>query len=156
MCRTRRDAWTQPPSRRSSMSSIPSSPRRNSPESLVYIFKTKELSQKTQIEFKFGWIRCDEKGFWRKTGLYCLLIKICRKITNFKYFLHYWMCCKFVSRGWDLAEWLERLTANAKVATVLGSIPASTETMESEGRLWKKCFKNPKIPLKISLLIILQ
>ncbi len=36
--------------------------------------------------------------------------------------------------GLDLAEWLERLTANAKVATVLGSIPASSETAESEWR----------------------
>ncbi len=35
--------------------------------------------------------------------------------------------------GWDLAEWLERLTANAKVATVLGSIPESSDTVESEG-----------------------
>ncbi len=34
--------------------------------------------------------------------------------------------------GWDLAEWLEEfLTANAKVATVLGSIPASSDTVES-------------------------
>jgi hypothetical protein len=29
---------------------------------------------------------------------------------------------------------LERLTANAEVATVLGSIPASSGTVESEGR----------------------
>ncbi len=33
----------------------------------------------------------------------------------------------------DVAEWLERLTANAEVATVLGSIPASSDTVESEG-----------------------
>ncbi len=35
----------------------------------------------------------------------------------------------------DLAEWLERLTANAEVATVLaaGSIPASSIAVESEG-----------------------
>ncbi len=47
----------------------------------------------------------------------------------------------------------ERLTANAKVATVLGSIPASSDTVESEGRQikpmlnkvhWKK--KIPKEP----------
>jgi hypothetical protein len=31
----------------------------------------------------------------------------------------------------DLAEWLERLTANAEVATVMGSIPASSDTVES-------------------------
>ncbi len=34
--------------------------------------------------------------------------------------------------GWDLAEILERLTANAIVATVLGSISASSDTVESE------------------------
>ncbi len=42
--------------------------------------------------------------------------------------------------GWDLAERLERLTANAKVATVLGSIPASSGTVESEGRQMKQCW----------------
>jgi hypothetical protein len=30
------------------------------------------------------------------------------------------------SEIYDLAEWLERLTANAKIAIVLGSIPASS------------------------------
>jgi hypothetical protein len=39
--------------------------------------------------------------------------------------------------GWDLAEWLERLAANA---TVLGSIPASSDTVESEGRQMKQCW----------------
>jgi hypothetical protein len=35
----------------------------------------------------------------------------------------------------SIAEWLERLAVNAKVATVLGgSIPASSDTVESEGR----------------------
>jgi hypothetical protein len=34
---------------------------------------------------------------------------------------------------------LERLTANAKVATILGSLPASSDTMESEGRQMKQC-----------------
>jgi hypothetical protein len=38
-----------------------------------------------------------------------------------------------------LAEWLERLTANAKDATILGSIPASTNTAKSEGRQMKHC-----------------
>jgi hypothetical protein len=37
------------------------------------------------------------------------------------------------------AEWLERLTANAKVATVLGSIPACPDTGESEMRQMKQC-----------------
>jgi hypothetical protein len=35
-----------------------------------------------------------------------------------------------IDGGWlDLAEWLERFTANSKVATVLGSIPASSDTV---------------------------
>jgi hypothetical protein len=33
---------------------------------------------------------------------------------------------------------LERLTANGKVTTVLGSIPASSDTVESEGRQMKQ------------------
>jgi hypothetical protein len=59
-----------------------------------------------------------------------------------------WIC------GWDLAEWLECLTANAIVTTVLGLIPASSGTVDSEVRqtkqfwikYWEK--KNLKIPLK--------
>ncbi len=43
------------------------------------------------------------------------------------------------NHGGDLAQWLERLTANAKVATVLGSIPASSDTVESERRQMKQC-----------------
>jgi hypothetical protein len=34
---------------------------------------------------------------------------------------------------------IERLTANAEVATVLVSIPASTDTVDSEGRQMKQC-----------------
>jgi hypothetical protein len=30
--------------------------------------------------------------------------------------------------GWDVAEWLECLTANAELTIVLGSIPTSTDT----------------------------
>jgi hypothetical protein len=30
----------------------------------------------------------------------------------------------------DLAEWLERLTANSEVAIVLGSIQASSDTLD--------------------------
>jgi hypothetical protein len=33
----------------------------------------------------------------------------------------------------SIAEWLERPAVNAKVATVLSSIPASYDTVESEG-----------------------
>jgi hypothetical protein len=47
------------------------------------------------------------------------------------------------SGGWDLAKWLERLTANVKVAIVLGSIPSpSSDTVESEGRQMKQVRKN--------------
>jgi hypothetical protein len=39
-----------------------------------------------------------------------------------------------IDGGWlDLAEWLEPLTANVKVATVLGSTPSSSDTVESNG-----------------------
>ncbi len=37
------------------------------------------------------------------------------------------------------SEWLERLTVNAVVATVLFSIPASSDTVESEGRQMNQC-----------------
>jgi hypothetical protein len=39
----------------------------------------------------------------------------------------------------DLAYWLDRLTANAPVAMVLGLIPASVGTVEPEGRQMKQC-----------------
>ncbi len=35
--------------------------------------------------------------------------------------------------------WLERLAANAKVATVQGSIPAFSDTVESEELQMKQC-----------------
>jgi len=45
---------------------------------------------------------------------------------------------------------VDELTATAKVATVLGSIPASSDSVESEGRQMKQCWinyiKNPKNP----------
>ncbi len=42
--------------------------------------------------------------------------------------------------GWDVAEWLEHLTAKTEVAAVLGSISASSDTVESEGRQTKQCW----------------
>ncbi len=47
---------------------------------------------------------------------------------------------KTVLCGWDLAEWLECLAVNADVATLLSSIPASSDIGESEGRQTKKCW----------------
>jgi hypothetical protein len=46
-----------------------------------------------------------------------------------------------VDGGGDLAEWFERLTAKSDVATVLGSIPASSDTVESEERQMKQYIK---------------
>ncbi len=61
-----------------------------------------------------------------------------------------WRPKKYIKRGsylfavvklgeWDLAERLERLAVNATVATVLGSIPASSDTVEWEGWQKKQC-----------------
>ncbi len=44
-----------------------------------------------------------------------------------------------INQRLDLAEWLERLAVNAKVATDLGSITASSDTVEYEGRQMKQC-----------------
>ncbi len=58
-------------------------------------------------------------------------IKISREKSNIRF--------KYL---WDIADFLERLTANALVATFLGSmisIPASSERVESEGRQMKQC-----------------
>ncbi len=38
-----------------------------------------------------------------------------------------------------VASWLERLAVNAKVATVLGSVTASSDTMDLRGRQMKQC-----------------
>ncbi len=47
-----------------------------------------------------------------------------------------------VSCGWELTKWLANLTANVKVATVLGSYPASSDTVELEGRQMKQGWIN--------------
>ncbi len=36
------------------------------------------------------------------------------------------------SSGWDLAQWLKSLTANAEIAIILGSIPESSDTVKFE------------------------
>jgi hypothetical protein len=52
-----------------------------------------------------------------------------------------------VDCGRDLAEWLERLTVDENFATFLGSIPASSDTVESERAAYQallnKAIKNP-------------
>jgi hypothetical protein len=63
------------------------------------------------------------------------LVALCKHGGSRKILM--WVRSSRVS-GWYLAEWLERLTANALVATVLGSIPASSDTVESEGRQMKQ------------------
>jgi hypothetical protein len=56
------------------------------------------------------------------------------------------------SRVWmrSIAEWLERLTVNTKVTTALGSIPASSDTLEYERRQMNKVYLRifyKKLPL---------
>ncbi len=46
-------------------------------------------------------------------------------------------------------RFVQSMTANAKVATVLGSIPASSDTVESEGRQMKQCWKQYIVHLEI-------
>jgi hypothetical protein len=46
----------------------------------------------------------------------------------------------------DLAEWLEPLTAIAKVTTVLGLIPKFSKTVKFERRQMNKVFRKPKTP----------
>jgi hypothetical protein len=58
--------------------------------------------------------------------------------------------------GWDLADWLKRLAANANVSTVLGSIPASSDTVENCGAANEAVFNNvhkkeKKIKIKITV-----
>ncbi len=63
----------------------------------------------------------------------------------------YILRAKYVYRGWDIAELFRVSDCPFEVATVPGSIPASSYTVESEGQQMKQCwikniFKNPKNP----------
>ncbi len=50
---------------------------------------------------------------------------------------------RFIRSRWDPSEWFERLAVNVNVlSTVLGSIPASSDTVESEGRQMKQLLNN--------------
>jgi hypothetical protein len=57
--------------------------------------------------------------------------------------------------GRDLTELLEHLAVNAQGAKVLGSIPESSDRVESEGRQMKQCWMKRKIQ-KIPLLEVLE
>ncbi len=66
------------------------------------------------------------------------------------------------SRAVDEMSRVERLAVNANVATVLGSIPASSDTVESEGRQMNQCWityikrkKEKKIPFHASCPLVL-
>ncbi len=50
-----------------------------------------------------------------------------------------WTVAECYNFLFELAEWLKCLAVNAKVTTVLGSIPASSSPVEFEGRQMKKC-----------------
>ena len=56
--------------------------------------------------------------------------------------------------GLEPAKWKENLTANAKVAAFMGSIPASSDRVESEAAyaavLYKAHKEHQKIHLKVS------
>jgi hypothetical protein len=61
--------------------------------------------------------------------------------------------------GWDLAqcwldlnEWLQCLTANAEVASVLGSISASSDTVDYEGHRWSIVENSEQIKIGQKLL----
>jgi hypothetical protein len=86
-----------------------------------------------------GWKRNSETvmGGWGPTNATHEL-NIPRKVYFTDYCIH--QTCMSTHSGWDLAEWIERLAVNAKIATVLGSTPASSETVESEGRRMKQCW----------------
>ncbi len=57
-----------------------------------------------------------------------------RKIFEVKKPAHSTFRVVRIDGGWlDLAEGLERLSANAKVVTVLDSTPSSSDTVESNG-----------------------
>jgi hypothetical protein len=65
--------------------------------------------------------------------------KVLRKILSGGDFKHRIYFIEYKNSKTHLAEWLERLTVNAVVETVLGSIPASSDTVESEGLQVKQC-----------------
>ncbi len=68
---------------------------------------------------------------------HCRVAKFQPHFLSWKTNLMFKIC---IADGWDLAEWLERLAANANFATVLGSSPASSDTVQSEGRQMKQCW----------------
>jgi hypothetical protein len=55
------------------------------------------------------------------------------------------MCITLIVCVWDLAEWLARLAVNPKVATVLVSIPASSDTYKSDEAVLNNVHKNIKL-----------
>ncbi len=64
-----------------------------------------------------------------------------RKTGNHNERVYLWFVPDNSQRGgWDLAKWLEHPAVNAKEATVLGSISASSDTVESEGRQMTRCW----------------
>ncbi len=63
------------------------------------------------------------------------------KITDRPWFLFSPRLVQLYSWMKSIAVWLERLTINAKAATVLGSMPASSVTVESEGRQMKQSWR---------------
>ncbi len=80
--------------------------------------------------------------------IYSEMVLKTMEILNKKYITvdHLYCGC-----GWNRAEWW-MMTADAAVATVLGSIPVSPVTMESEARQMKQCCTEKTIKTKNLLL----
>ncbi len=65
----------------------------------------------------------------------CCSIQARYQLSHLSLHLALWMRSVLWMRS-TVPEWLEHLAVNAKVATVLGLIPASSETIVSDGGRW--------------------
>ncbi len=136
-------------------------------ESLCFIFS---IMLGPKVLFIFSYIRKKSSKFFAKFSLrerqlflsrlhlvpyFLLLWEVCRTpLWNFDRLLTFLgsMCSSRVCL-WRLKERLERLTGSSKVTTVLGSIPASSDPVESDCRQMKRCLKSTlKNPQKFSLI----
>ncbi len=97
--------------------------------SIIINWKTRRRSNTLKGPQRMGGGRIFLKIFRASlpTGTSCSKTYVSGIFISFSW--HVLWKCTYISRnGWDLAEWLERLTAIAEVATVMGSIPASSES----------------------------
>ncbi len=93
------------------------------------------VSDSIQIESscrgRKNWTRCS-RVWMRCSRVWMRCSQVCMRCSQvFMRCIRVWMRC---SRVW-MTEWLERLTANVEVAIVLGSFPASSDTVDDEALL---------------------